>query len=528
MLSTHAQSVVQLFEADAADAVQPSEEAPLGSIGAASLACTFVATRKLSVLMEMATSFHELSDHDSLFQSSAGPLVELAAVAIDILSSSRVSKLEQQEELSTATMIAVAARLSYLLVQVQLAMHNVALALTHAEARCRPQGSSASHSTRKHDAPQQQQQRQQQIQRQQLVTSCQQLLLSPEWRRVSSYLLVAHCYALLRSEQHPATTGAGDIGATPGVIGSGADSTCSRIARSSVTSSNSSSSSSGGGSSSSSLGAEDSEDAATSARRLAVTQAHNHAAAFAADWQDELHALHMQLLRLLGCSSKGILWAAGLLAAQQRGNVLCTLAEARASTRWWAQQGNAEGCAEAPSKAVATSRGAAEDALLSTVLLHCAAHAAPKGASHPQCDGYVRLCECAAVLAESAWGEFTSVNLPRASGSLAAPSQQLQAASCAAQQLAAAEGEQVFFLQHILTELAQILRGHADTVVTAARLLEATTFSLLHACLRPQQVATAAVAALGAPLPWVEMQDAPRAAAAPLPATAAAVAAATA
>jgi hypothetical protein len=87
---------------------------------------------------------------------------------------------------------------------------------------------------------------------------------------------------------------------------------------------------------------------------------------------------------------------------QELGVVMCDLAEARASTTWWAQQGVQEGCADAPS-AVADSSAATEDVLLSTVLLHCFAHAALKGASHPQNDGYVKLCKCAATLAVSAW-----------------------------------------------------------------------------------------------------------------------------
>jgi hypothetical protein len=131
--------------------------------------------------------------------------------------------------------------------------------------------------------------------------------------------------------------------------------------------------------------------------------ASSHATTFAAERQDELPASHMQLLQLLGCSSKGVLWAAGVLAAESQGlsyEVLRSLAAVRTITPQWAracilQQGQDSGAGAAPCVV-----DTAPDVLTATVMLHCAAHLVPEGSlNHPWTEPYVELCKHAAVLA---------------------------------------------------------------------------------------------------------------------------------
>jgi hypothetical protein len=76
--------------------------------------------------------------------------------------------------------------------------------------------------------------------------------------------------------------------------------------------------------------------------------------------------------------------------------------------------------------------------LLASVLLHCAAHCT----SHHHQENNIRVCERAGVFAESAWAGPVSI-IQEVSEAM--PKEQLQALLAQAQQLAAAEGEQVVY-----------------------------------------------------------------------------------
>ena len=451
MLSTAAQEVSTYAE-DPAQLAALFDNASHGSSSVSGAAMNTVhgTTPKFvsdytSDLLKMPRTLKKLWGDDNLLHtplaSSIQPTVELAAAAVAFMCS-----IMQQQQQQEGTVGELGSSLSHLLNQVRWSTRIVEVMTPGATSGGAPvstaraaqqSASNASSSTRKHGA---QQHRHQQQQQQQLVH---QLLVSPSWLRVSGFLLVAHCYALLRSEQ-PAPTPCG--GVSDRGINSG---------------------------SSSSIGGVDAET-----YRLAVvgvekmSQASNLAANFAADWQDELPATHMQLLQRLGCSTKYVLWAAGLLAAQNKAmnhGVLCGLAAARTISAQWVRdcsmrQGQ-DSCADA---APYTLVDAAPDVLLATVTLHCAAHLVPAGGlGHPQTEVYVKLCINAAILAAAAWAVPNHINkqLVQAAQSqaapLAPPSEQLQAALCAAQHLAAAEGEQAFFLQHITSQLLKLLREHA-------------------------------------------------------------------
>ena len=265
----------------------------------------------------------------------------------------------------------------------------------------------------------------------------QQLLLSPHWRRVSGFLLVAHWYALQRAEQQSAPTPAGDS----------IKPSCSNT---------SSGSSQGKGTLTPGMSEKDAE-------------AYNRAAAFAATWQDELPATHKQLLQSLGCSSKGVLWAAGLQAAQSPNpgqhlsGVLCDIAAASTSaTKWAHERSSHQGQATCDTQACAVAErrrtDAATDVLLASVMLRCAAHLVTGDASHTQHESYYKLCTAAAEMAKAAWS-MSNYNIAKLfSASLAAPGRSLTGVMSAAQGFATAEGEQVFFLQHVLSALLASLR----------------------------------------------------------------------
>jgi hypothetical protein len=520
MLSTAAQEVSTYAE-DPAQLAALFDNAALGSGSASGNVMNtvhgttpYLCQRILQTPAALPRTLQKLFGEDNLLHtplaSSVQLAVQLAAASVGFMCSS----MQQQQEDAAGKL---GGSLSHLLEEVHWTMHIVALMTTNAISAGAPEstaptasGSNARRSTRQHRVPQQRHQQQQQQQEQELV---QQLLVSPSWLRVSGFLLVAHCYALLRSQQQPAPPPAGGVNDnaanTISSSGAGSSSSSSGAGCSSNGTGNSSgplllvtSSSNGnvvdtdafnndsstgerplllGGSSgsSSSTGVIDTE---ASTYMMAVygmyekdSQASNHAANFAADWQDELPASHMQLLQMLKCSSKCVLWAAGLLASWKQIGLLCGLAAARTITAQWVRaciprQGQ-DSVADSAWDAASTVVDAAPDVMLATVMLHCAAHLNPgSGLSDPQTEAYVKLCKTAAMLASAAWAVPFNIfpQLVKAAETQAAPlgpaSEQLQTALSAAQQLAAAEGEQVFFLQHVTSQLLKLLRKHAEVL----------------------------------------------------------------
>ena len=97
--------------------------------------------------------------------------------------------------------------------------------------------------------------------------------------------------------------------------------------------------------------------------------------------------------------------------------------------------------------------------VLASVLLHCAAHCTIQ--PDREDDVFISVCELAAKFAAAAWA-VPSSNLQKASEGL--PSEQQQAILAEAEQLAAAEGGQVVFLQHIMAIMLGTLRKHCPTV----------------------------------------------------------------
>jgi hypothetical protein len=255
--------------------------------------------------------------------------------------------------------------------------------------------------------------------------------------------MVAHCYAVLRSSQQPASSG-GDIATATNSSSDSSSSGRSPISSGGV---------SNNGSSSSPAGYHD-EDKLT----------YSSAVSLAANWQDRLPASHQQVLQRLGCSSKGVLWAADMLAKVDT-NVshLGLTAAAHSIASQWAlqctlQQAEKSTGPKLEMHAVAGVTHAAENVLLASILLHCAAHCP----SHPYIAAYMKVCKFAASFATGAWRVFGSrVQECLATEAPAMHSEQQQAVVAELENLAAAEEEQVLFLTHVLAGLLGLLQQPA-------------------------------------------------------------------
>mgnify|MGYP001807435238 CR=1 FL=1 len=272
------------------------------------------------------------------------------------------------------------------------AVHNPAAACSRASAF-------SSHTGQRNAQQQQQQQQEPQL--------VQQLILSTQWCNVSGFLLAAQCYAKLISLQHPIP------GATVG----------------------SSSSGSGSGGDSGSGGCSSSSSSVLYPDRVLT---YTRSVSLASDWQHGLPASHQQLLKLLGCSSKGVLWAAGMLVEHTERDACMTMTVAAHSiaSLWVLSHAQQRAGKHMGSEVYAASglAVAATDLLLASVLLHCAAHCP----SQPREEAYIRVCALAATFANDAWTVFGSIWKCLATEAPAVHSEQQQAIVAELEQLAAA------------------------------------------------------------------------------------------
>jgi hypothetical protein len=408
-------------------------------------------------LVSLLAVLSKLWDSSSLLHSplasSAEPAVRLAAAAVQFLSSYQDLPHGDLEAGVAAGKVLL---FSHLTITALLAAEMLSEAASAAGSSAAPacsRGASASSRRRQHGAAQQQQQ-------QQLA----QLLLSPHWRCVTGFLVVAHCYAMLRSQQQPAAASSAGVGEREDSGSNGSSS--SRSSNKQVSSGDDGCSSSG----SPSHGSGEAGSSVEPQSIDALSQAYSRATAFAATWQRELPASHQQLLQLLECSNKGALWTAGLLLepgvwptddVQEPIAGLHMLANAYSSVTSWArecasQAGEQGGSASSACAGAATSSTeAAVDVLLASVLLHCTAN---YSARHCSRDAYIILCCTATSFAAPAWVvPLTNVG----AAAKVTPSAQLHAVVAEAQQPAAAEGEQVCFLQHSLSRVLRLMRKHA-------------------------------------------------------------------
>jgi hypothetical protein len=206
ILSTAAQEVSKLT-------ADPAQLAAPGTVGTESNRAPHSVAQYTLDLLDLLPLLEHLLGEKSLLHkplaSSVEPTVRLAAAAVELrcgylhhaAGDHQLPPLQQQrsEEDTRVVMMALlqsTQHTAHLVAQVMESdLQQITASLTVAHSSSAHKGSSKEALAQEREASQQ------------LI---QQLLLSPHWRRVSGFLLVARCYALQRSEQRSAPTPAGD------------------------------------------------------------------------------------------------------------------------------------------------------------------------------------------------------------------------------------------------------------------------------------------------------------------------------